>query len=115
MNHRLIVIEVMRYEDDPDRPAKNHSVSLELNRVLFLADTMETGFACTVLEENTIINFTEIQCRFAKNENTMNVSKFVASVKFTDTGEMGGIVPVPIQVSALVSFNKTHLNSTEGK
>ena len=52
---------------------------------MFLEDTTETGYACTVLEENDVVNFTEVQCLFARNENTMNVSKLVASVKFTDS------------------------------
>ena len=99
VNDRRIAVKVMRYEDDPDRPTKNHSVLLEPKEVLFVMNTTETGFACTVLEKNDTVNFTEVQCRFARNENTMNVSKFVVLVEFTDSGGEDNVPPIRAQIN----------------
>ena len=114
VNNRQIEIDVMRYEDDPTRFSRRRPVLLP-NKVLFLADTMETGYACTVLEENDTVHFIEVQCRFARNENTRNVSKFDVLVEFTDLNQRDGVVPLPKTVSALVNFNKTDFNATESK
>ena len=111
MNRRRIEIKVTRFEDDPDpdHPARNYTVLIETNRVLFLEATMETGFACTVLEENNTVLFTEVQCHFARNKNTRNVSKFDVLVEFTDSGEKGGIMPLQKTLCASINFNKMNV------
>jgi len=85
---------------------------LEQNRFLFLANTTETGYACTVLEMPDTTNTTDVMCRFAWNEATRNVSKFVVNATFTDLGEMNGTAPLPVKLSAQVNFNQPDSDTT---
>jgi len=112
-NQHNIRIEVFRYEDDPNLPIGGpHKLRSVLNRLLFLANTTETGYACTVLEMPDTTNFTEVMCRFARNEATRNVSKFVVNVTFSDVGDTASPL---ITLSAQINFIKRDQTIEEGK